>query len=153
MKSVIKIKEIQLGLIILITLFFSMIFSEIDLFMVYEYPIIISTTLFILICLLLNLKTIVDAPHRGQLVLTHKEDEWFITQYKILFFIIMYTVFTFFIGLVVHSLPTDRIHSIFLISLYITNIYYMVVSFWLCYNFIQMSTLGDNFEYESDFQR
>ena len=153
MKSVIRIKEIQLGLIILITLYFSMILSKIDLFMIYEYPIIISTTLLMLICLLLNLRIIVDAPHRGRLVITHKEDKWFIVQYKILFFIIMYTVFTFFMGLIVHSLPTDRTHNIFLISLYITDIYYMVVSFWLCYNFIQMSTLGDNFEYENDFQR
>lgn len=153
MKSVLKIKEIQLGLIILITLYCSMILSKIDLFMTYEYLIIIITTLMILICLLLNLRIIVDAPHRGQLVITHKEDEWFIVQYKILFFIILYTVFTFFIGLVVHSLPTDRTHNIFLLSLYITNIYYLIVSFWLCYSFIQMSTVGDNLEYKNDFQR
>lgn len=153
MKSVLKIKEIQLGLIILITLYCSMILSKIDLFMTYEYLIIIITTLMILICLLLNLRIIVDAPHRGQLVITHREDEWFIVQYKILFFIILYTVFTFFIGLIVHSLPTDRTHNIFLLSLYITNIYYLTVSFWLCYSFIRMSALGDNLEYKNEFQR
>lgn len=153
MKSVLKIKEIQLGLIILITLYCSMILSKIDLFMTYEYLIIIITTLMILICLLLNLRIIVDAPHRGQLVITHREDEWFIVQYKILFFIILYTVFTFFIGLIVHSLPTDRTHNIFLLSLYITNIYYLTVSFWLCYSFVRMSALGDNLEYKNEFQR
>lgn len=153
MKSVLKIREIQLGLIILVTLYFSTILSEIDLVMNYEYPIIIGTTLLILIALLINLRIVVGAPHRGQLVITHKEDTWFMVQYKILFFVIMFTVFTLFMALVVHSLPTDRAHDIFLLSLYVTNIYYLVVSLWLCYNFIQMSTYGDNLEYVSELRR
>ena len=153
MKSVLRIREVQLGIIILATLYFSMVLSGIDLVMSYEYPIIIETTLFILMALLLNLRIIVGTPHRGQLIITHKEDTWFVVQYKILFFIILYTIFTFFMALVVHSLPTDRLHNIFLLSLYITDIYYLVVSLWLCYNFIQMSTYGDNLEYVSELRR
>ena len=151
MTSVFKLREIQLGIIILIVLYFAFMVSGVDLFLKYEHPIIIETTLLMLVCLLINLRITVDAPHRGQLVITHKEDTWFINSYKMLFFILFFTVFTLFNALIAHTVPFNRSHDIFLLSLYVANIYYLVLSLWTCYNFIQMSTIGDNMEYKDNF--
>ena len=100
MTSIFKLREIQLGIIILISLYFAFMVSGVDLFLKYEHPIIIETTLLMLICLLINLRITVDAPHRGQLVITHKEDTWFINSYKMLFFILFFTVFRLFNALI-----------------------------------------------------
>ena len=151
MTSVFRLREIQLGIIILIILYFSFMVCGVDLFLKYEHPIIIETTLLMLVCLLLNLRIIVDAPHRGQLVITHKEDTWFLNSYKMLFFILFFTVFTLFNALIAHTVPFNRSHDIFLLSLYVVDIYYLVVSLWTSYNFIQMSAIGDNMEYKDDF--
>ena len=151
MTSVFKLREVQLGIIILIILYFAFMVSGVDLFLKYEHPIIIETTLLMLVCLLINLRITVNAPHRGQLVITHKEDTWFINSYKILFFILFFTVFPLFNALIAHTVRFNRSHDIFLLSLYIVDIYYLVVSLWICYNFIQMSAIGDNMEYKDNF--
>lgn len=145
---VLNTKEVQLGLIILFVFYFGALFSGLDLGMMYSHEMISYIAVGLLIALLFNLKIVVDTPHRGRLVLNSKNDTWFISAYNMLFFILIFTVCTLISSLIAYALHVDRSQDIFTIGMLITNIYYVLVSLWTCYNFIAMSSLGDNMEFE-----
>lgn len=151
MSQVLKIREIQLGLIILFTFYILSLLSGLDLGMIYSHEMITYISLFFLVILLLNLKIIVDAPHRGQLVVRSKNDTWFINTYKMLFFILFFTICTLISALLSYALHVDRSQDIFTLGMLIANIYYIIVCFWTSYNFITMSTVGDNMEFKIEF--
>ena len=115
---ILKIKEIQLGIIILIVTFISFFCSGIDLNMQYSHRFIVLLTSIFLLMLVLNLRLLVEIPHRGLLVLTHKQDTWFISTFKMIFFIIFFTVATIITGLIADSLKFDRSQDIFLLSMF-----------------------------------
>lgn len=146
--NIIRIREIQLGLIILIVMFFSFLFSGIDLNMRYSHRFIIGLIFSILLLQLVNLAIIIQIPHRGLLVLTHKHDTWFLSTFKTIFFMIFFTVTAIFAGLVADALHMDRTQDILLLSMFVTDLYYLIVSLWVTYNFLTMSAMGENMDYE-----
>lgn len=146
--NVFNIKEIQLGLIILILTYFSFFFSGVDLNMKFSHRFVIAMLFAILFILMFNLRILVQTPHRGLLVLTHKHDTWFVSTFKMIFFIIFFTVASILVGLIADAMHLDRSQDIFLLSMFVANIYYLIVSLWVSYNFINMSTIGDNMEYD-----
>lgn len=147
MTNVIKFREIQLGLIILFSFYILSLISGLDLHMIYSHEMITYISLFFLMILLVNLRIIVAMPHRGTLQVNSKEDTWFISSYRMLFFIIFFTICTLISTLISYALHMDRSQDIFTLGMLIANIYYVIISFWTCYNFITMSVIGDNMEF------
>lgn len=148
MTSVFKMREIQLGLIILSSFYILSLLSGLDLHMIYSHEMITYISLFFLLILLVNLRIIVSMPHRGVLKVHSRDDTWFISAYKMLFFIIFFTTCTLISTLIAYALHMDRSQDIFTLGMLISNIYYVIVAFWTCYNFITMSTIGDNLEFK-----
>lgn len=148
MTSVFKFKEVQLGLIILFSFYVLSLLSGLDLHMIYSHEMITYISLFFLTILLLNLRIIVAMPHRGRLKVNSKEDTWFINAYKLLFFIIFFTICTLISTLIAYAIHMDRSQDIFTLGMLIANIYYLVIAFWTCYNFIYMSAIGENIEFK-----
>lgn len=146
--NALRLKEVQLGLIILVALYVSILLSGIDLNMRFSHRFIIAMTFAIFFILILNLRMLTQIPHRGLLVLTHKHDTWFVSTFNMIFFIIFFTLATIFVGLVADALHLDRSQDVFLLSMFITNLYYLIISLWVSYNFIHMSILGDNMEFD-----
>ena len=151
MTSVFNNREVQLGLIILFVTYISFLFSGLDLNMKYSLRFLISLVVGLLICVLLNFRMITEAPHRGLLVLTHKEDTWFISTYKMMIFIIFFMLATILSGLIASGIHMDRSQDIFFLSMFVSSIYYLIISFWVLYNFTIMSAMGDNMDYKNDF--
>lgn len=148
MASVFTFKEVQLGLIILFSFYFFSFFSGLDLGMIYSHEMITYISLFFLMILLIDLRIILAIPHRGALKINSKDDTWFISAYKLIFFIIFFTVCTLISTLIAYAMHMDRSQDIFTLGMLISNIYYLVVAFWVCYNFITMSAIGENIEFE-----
>lgn len=150
MTNVFRIREIQLGLIILFSFYFFSLFSGLDLHMILTHQIVLGVTCCILIVLMLNLRIMTQAPHRGLLRLTHKQDTWFITAYQMMYFILFFTVCTIISSLINYSLYLDRSQNIFTLGMFIANIYYLIIALWSSCNFVIMSTKGDNMEFERE---
>jgi hypothetical protein len=134
-----EIKEIQLGLVILFVFFITSFFSGLDLHMVLTHMIVLVVTGFILIVLMLNLVVLSIIPHNGRLTLIHEEDEWFINAYKMIYFILFFTICTLISSLINYSLYMDRSQNIFTLGMFIANIYYLIIALWTSLSFFLMS--------------
>lgn len=148
MTSVFKLREIQLGLIILFSFYVFSLISGLDLHMMYSHEMTTYISLFLLIILLLTLRIIVAMPHRGALKIHSADDTWFISTFKMIIFIIFFTICTLISTLIAYALHVDRSQDIFTIGMLIANIYYLIITTWTCYNFITMSVIGDNMEFK-----
>lgn len=136
---VLKIREIQLGLIILFAFFIISLFSGLDTRMILTHTIVLDTMGIILVILMLNLILMIHIPKRGKLVLISNNDEWFINAYKMIYFILFFSVLTIISSLLNYSLFIDRAQNIFTLGMFITNIYYLLIALWTSLNFVLMS--------------
>ena len=145
---VLKIREIQLGLIILFTFFIISLFSDLDTRMILTHTIVLDTMGIILVILMLNLVLMIHIPKKGKLVLISNNDEWFINAYKMIYFILFFSVLTMISSLLNYSLFVDRAQNIFTLGMFIANIYYLIIAFWTSLNFVLMSerTQMEDFE-------
>lgn len=142
-----EIREIQLGLIILFVFYITSFFSGLDLHMVLTHMIVLVVTGFILIVLMLNLIVLSIIPHKGRLTLTHKEDKWFINAYKMIYFILFFSVCTLISSLINYSLYMDRSQNIFTLGMFIANIYYLLIALWTSLSFFLMSAEKDMMDF------
>lgn len=136
---VLKIKEIQLGLIILFAFFIISLFSGLDTRMILTHTIVLDATGIILVILMLNLLLMIHIPKKGKLVLISNNDEWFINAYKMIYFIVFFSVLTIISSLLNYSLFIDRSQNIFTLGMFIANIYYLLIALWTSLNFVLMS--------------
>ena len=137
--NVLKIKEIQLGLIILFTFFVISYLSGLDTRMVLTHTIVLDFIGVILIVLMLNLLFMGSIEKRGKLKLINNKDEWFINAYKSYYFIIFFCIFTGICSLLNYSLFIDRAQNIFTLGMFISSIYYLLLALWVSANFVIMS--------------
>lgn len=142
-----EMREIQLGLIILFVFFITSFFSGLDLHMVLTHMIVLVVTGFILIVLMLNLVVLSIIPHKGRLTLIHKKDEWFINAYKMIYFILFFSVCTLISSLINYSLYMDRSQNIFTLGMFIANIYYLLIALWTSLSFFLMSAEKDMMDF------
>lgn len=147
---VLKMREVQIGLIITAVTYISVLCSSLDVNMHYSHRFIVMLNFGLLVCELLNLLILIKIPHQGKLVLISKEDTWFLSFYRMIFFFIFFTLTAIIISLLANALHFDRSQDIFSLSMFITSIYYLTVSFWGTYNFISRSLVKENMEYEED---
>ena len=146
--NVLKIKEIQLGLIILFAFFIISLSSNLDTRMVLTHTIVLDAIGIILVILMLNLILLIHIPKKGSLVLISNKDEWFINAYKMIYFILFFSVLTMISSLLNYSLFVDRAQNIFTLGMFIANIYYLIIALWTSLNFVLMSerTQMEDFE-------
>lgn len=147
--NVLKIKEIQLGLIILFAFFVISLSFGLDTRMILTHTIVLDAIGIILVILMLNLILLVHVPKKGKLVLINNKDEWFIDAYKMIYFILFFSVLTMISSLLNYSLFVDRAQNIFTLGMFITNIYYLIIALWTSLNFVLMSERTQM----EDFQR
>lgn len=147
--NVLKIREIQLGLIILFAFFIISLWSGLDTRMVLTHTIVLDATGIILVILMLNLMLLVNIKKQGKLVLTSNKDEWFINAFKMIYFILFFSVLTIISSLLNYSLFVDRAQNIFTLGMFIANIYYLIIALWISLNFVLMSET----QQMNDFER
>lgn len=147
---VLKMREVQIGLIITAVTYISVLCSSLDVNMQYSHRFIVMLNFGLLVCELLNLLILIKIPHQGRLVLISKDDTWFLSFYKMIFFFIFFTLTAIITSLLANALHFDRSQDIFSLSMFIASIYYLAVSFWGTYNFISRSLVKENMEYEED---
>ena len=145
--NVLKIREIQLGLIILFAFFIISLLSGLDTRMVLTHTIVLDATGIILVILMLNLILMVNIPKKGKLVLISNKDQWFINAYKMIYFILFFSVLTIISSLLNYSLFVDREQNIFTLGMFIANIYYLLIALWTSLNFVLMSEKTQMFEF------
>lgn len=137
--NVLKIREIQLGLIILFAFFVISYISGLDTRMILTHTIVLDTEGVILIVLMLNLLFMGCIEKKGKLKLITNKDEWFINAYKGYYFIVFFCIFTGISSLLNYSLFVDRAQNIFTLGMFIASIYYVLLALWVSANFVIMS--------------
>lgn len=142
-----KIKEIQMGIIIVILTFLALFFSDANMHMINTHRLIIIVSSILLIVSLLNLLVILRIPHTGHLKILYKKDDYFFNIYKQLFFCIYFIIFTIIVGLFAEAMGNDRGQNILLLSTFTASIYYVIVSIWCTYRFVYKSIIEDNLEF------
>lgn len=148
MVSVFNFREIRLGLIILFCFYIFSYFSGLDLGMIYSHEMITYISLFFLMILMVNLRIMLALPHQGALKVNSKNDTWFISAYKMMYFCLFFTICTLISTLIAYAMHMDRSQDIFTLGMLISNIYYLVLAFWTSYNFITMSAIAENMRFE-----
>lgn len=143
-----KIKELQMGIIITIVTFVLLYFSKADVNMTFTHGLIVTVASILLGILMLNLLIILKIPHIGQLRILYKHDDYFFNVYKQLFFYIYYILFTIMVGLLAEVLGNDRAQNIFLVSTFVTSIYYVIISIWSTYRFVYKASIEENLQFE-----
>ena len=143
-----KIRELQLGIIITIVTFILLYFSKADVNMTFTHGLIVTVTSILLGISMINLLIILKIPHVGQLRILYKHDDFFFNVYKQLFFYIYYTLFTIMVGLLAEILGNNRAQNIFLVSTFVTSIYYVLISIWCTYRFVYKASIEENLQFE-----
>lgn len=143
-----QIKELQLGILITIITFVCLFLSNADVNMTLTHGLIITVSAILLAVLIINLLIILKVPHIGELHILYKRDEYFFNIYKQLFFYIYFVLFTIVVGLLAEALGNDRSQNIFLISTFVTSIYYVIISIWCTYRFVYKASIKENLDFE-----
>lgn len=138
MISLFKIREIQLGLIIFLVSFFSLLLSEADVNMTFTHGLLITVSSVLLIVLVLQVNTLISVPRKNTLkiLIEHKR---YHRLFDMMFFFIYFCIITIIIGLTAEAIGNERSYNIFLISMFTTNLYNLLISTMITFNIIKLS--------------
>lgn len=138
MLSLFKIREIQLGFIIFLVSFFSLLLSEADVNMTFTHSLLITVASLLLIVLVLQVNTLVSVPQKNTLkvLIEHKR---YHRLFDMMFFFIYFCIITIIIGLTAEAIGNERSYNIFLISMFMTNLYNLLISTMITFNIIKLS--------------
>lgn len=133
-----KIREIQLGFIIFLASFFSLLLSEADVNMTFTHSLLITVASLLLIVLVLQVNTLVSVPQKNTLkvLIEHKR---YHRLFDMMFFFIYFCIITIIIGLIAEAIGNERSYNIFLISMFMTNLYNLLISTMITFNIIKLS--------------
>lgn len=138
MLSLFKIREIQLGFIIFIVSFLSLLLSAADVNMNFTHALLITVSSLLLIVLVLQVNTLISVPQKNTLkvLIEHKR---YHRLFDMMFFFIYFCIITIIIGLTAEALGNERSYNIFLISMFMTNLYNLLISTMITFNIIKLS--------------
>lgn len=137
MKDVYKIKEVQLGVIIFLIVFFSLLLSNIPVNLSLTHGLIITISSIFLGIGLINLLTITRVPNVNNISILYKNNEYFFKIYKQLYFYIYFFILTIIVSLFAEMLGgTNRGQNILAVSTFATSIYCLILSISCSYRFI-----------------
>lgn len=144
MLYLLKIREIQLGIIIFIVSFLTLLFSEADVNITVTHGVLITVSSVLLITLVLQVNTLLLTPKENRLKILLDSNKYK-RLYNVMFFFIYFAIITIIIGLISEALGNDRSYNIFLISMFMTNLYNLLISTMITFNIIKLSeTKYDN---------
>lgn len=137
MKDIYKIKEVQLGLIIFLIVFFSVLLSNIPVNLSLTHGLIITISAIFLGVGLINLLIITRVPNVNNISILCKNNDYFFRIYKQLYFYIYFFILTITVGLFSEMLGgSNRGQNILEIATFATSIYYLMISISCSYRFI-----------------
>lgn len=138
MLTLFKIREIQLGFIIFIVSFLSLLLSEADVNMTFTHSLLITISSLLLIVLVLQVNTLISVPQKNTLKVLI-ENRRYKRLFDMMFFFIYFCIITIIIGLTAEALGNERSYNIFLISMFMTNLYNLLISTMITFNIIKLS--------------
>lgn len=137
MKDVYKIKEVQLGVIIFLIVFFSLLLSNVPVNLSLTHGLIITISAIFLVIGLINLLIITRVPNVNNISILYKNNEYFFKIYKQLYFYIYFFILTIIVSLFAEMLGgTNRGQNILTVSTFATSIYGIILSISCSYRFI-----------------
>ena len=138
MISLFKIREVQLGLIIFLVSFFSLLLSEADVNMTFTHGLLITVSSVLLIVLVLQGNTLISVPRKNTLKILIEQERYH-RLFDMMFFFIYFCIITIIIGLTAEAIGNERSYNIFLISMFTTNLYNLLISTMITFNIIKLS--------------
>lgn len=149
MKDVYKIKEVQLGVIIFLIVFFSLLLSNVPVNLSLTHGLIITISSIFLGIGLINLLIIIRVPNVNNISILYKNNEYFFKIYKQLYFYIYFFILTIIVSLFAEMLGgTNRGQNILAVSTFATSIYCLILSISCSYRFITSMNEYEKNKYE-----
>lgn len=149
MKDVYKIKEVQLGVIIFLIIFFSLLLSNVPVNLSLTHGLIITISSIFLGIGLINLLIITRVPNVNNISILYKNNEYFFKIYKQLYFYIYFFILTIIVSLFAEMLGgTNRGQNILAVSTFATSIYCLILSISCSYRFITSMNEYEKNKYE-----
>lgn len=149
MKDVYKIKEVQLGVIIFLIVFFSLLLSNVPVNLSLTHGLIITISSIFLGIGLINLLIITRVPNVNNISILYKNNEYFFKIYKQLYFYIYFFILTIIVSLFAEMLGgTNRGQNILAVSTFATSIYCLILSISCSYRFTTSMNEYEKNKYE-----
>lgn len=138
MLKLITIREVQLGFIIFIVAFLTLLFSEINVNMGMFYNIIIFVIAIILNILFIQILIMLSIPKINKLK-KMRDNNYYDRVFNIMFLFIYFVIVTLIIALIADVLGNERSYNILLLSMLMTSLYNLLISTMICFNYIRLS--------------
>lgn len=138
MLRLITIREVQLGFIIFIVAFLTLLFSEINVNMDMFYNIIIFVIAIILNILFIQILIMLSTPKINKLK-KMRDNNYYDRVFNIMFLFIYFAIVTLIIALIADVLGNERSYNILLLSMLMTSLYNLLISIMICLNYIRLS--------------
>ena len=138
MLRLITIREVQLGFIIFIVAFLTLLFSEINVNMGMFYNIIIFVIAIILNILFIQILIMLSIPKINKLK-KMRDNNYYDRVFNIMFLFIYFVIVTLIIALIADVLGNERSYNILLLSMLMTSLYNLLISTMICFNYIRLS--------------
>lgn len=138
MLRLITIREVQLGFIIFIVAFLTLLFSEINVNMGMFYNIIIFVIAIILNILFIQILIMLSTPKINKLK-KMRDNNYYGRVFNIMFLFIYFSIVTLIIALIANVLGNERSYNILLLSMLMTSLYNLLISTMICLNYIRLS--------------
>lgn len=138
MLRLITIREVQLGFIIFIVAFLTLLFSEINVNMGMFYNIIIFVIAIILNILFIQILIMLSTPKINKLK-KMRDNNYYDRVFNVMFLFIYFAIVTLIIALIADVLGNERSYNILLLSMLMTSLYNLLISTMICLNYIRLS--------------
>lgn len=138
MLRLITIREVQLGFIIFIVAFLTLLFSEINVNMGTFYNIIIFVIAMILNIFFIQILIMLSTPKINKLK-KMRDNNYYDRIFNVMFLFIYFAIVTLIIALIADVLGNERSYNILLLSMLMTSLYNLLISTMICVNYIRLS--------------
>lgn len=142
MKRMFRIKEIQIGLVILVVTFISLLLSDSIINLDFVHGLIIIVSAVLLIIFMLQVTTILVIPDQNRVQKMKKSHKYMMT-IKMIFFFIYFAIITLIVSLIGEAIG-ERSYNILIISMFMTNLYNLLLSTMIIFNLIRLSEKKDD---------
>lgn len=142
MRGIFRIKEIQIGLVILVVTFISLLLSDSIINLDFVHGLIIIVSAILLIIFMLQVTTILVIPDQNK-VQKMKKSHRYMTTIRMIFFFIYFAIITLIVSLIGEAIG-ERSYNILIISMFMTNLYNLLISTMIIFNLIRLSEKKDD---------
>lgn len=142
MRRMFRIKEIQIGLVILVVTFISLLLSDSIINLDFVHGLIIIVSAVLLIIFMLQVTTILVIPDQNRVQKMKKSHRYMMT-IRMIFFFIYFAIITLIVSLIGEAIG-ERSYNILIISMFMSNLYNLLISTMIIFNLIRLSEKKDD---------